>query len=206
MTDKAKSKINLDDMMNDSKMKNQTNDVQNKKAENNENMEQNEDLNTIKSKEKTQKNQVHLEEIQKLKDELLRSLAENQNLRKRYEKEKEDIKKFALSSALSSLCVPFENLFTALKIDLPEDLKENEFVKSVLEGLLMVQKSFEGEFEKLGLVRIFPEGQKFDPNLHQAVAQVEMEGKQSGIVINVVSAGFQLNGRVLKPAMVVVAK
>ena len=146
------------------------------------------------------------EEILKLKNELLIALAETENLRKRHAKEREDLTKFAMSSALSELSSPFENLFTALKFELPEDLKENKFVKSVLEGVLMVQKDFEKIFAKLGLKRIFPEGEKFDPNMHQAVAQVEVKDFESGMVVQVVSAGFNLNGRVLKPAMVVVAK
>ena len=79
-------------------------------------------------------------------------------------------------------------------------------MQSVLEGVLMVQKDFEKVFAKLGLKRIYPEGEKFDPNIHQAVAQVETPKFDAGMIVQVVSAGFDLNGRVLKPAMVVVAK
>jgi molecular chaperone GrpE len=76
----------------------------------------------------------------------------------------------------------------------------------MFEGVLMVQKEFEKVFGKLGLKRIYPECGKFDPNFHQAVSQVEVEGFEAGAVVQVVGAGFELNGRVLKPAMVVVAK
>lgn len=188
-----KSKINLDDIEQEPKVSSKPPKSSSEKKP--------------KSEIDTQKLiKQHQDEVEKLKHELLSALAENQNLRKRFAKEKEDITKFAISSALSELSSPFENLFTALKIELSEDLKENNFVKSIIEGVLMVQKDFEKVFNKLGLVRIYPEGEKFDPNLHQAVAQIESQEVNSGFVVNVVSAGFQLNGRVLKPAMVVVAK
>lgn len=146
------------------------------------------------------------EEVLKLKNELLIALADIENLRKRHLKEKEDLSKFILSSALTDLAGPFENLFSALKVQIPEDLSENTFVKSVLEGVTMVQKEFEKVFNKLGLKRLFPEGEKFNPNFHQAVAQVEENTKEEGTVATVVSAGFELNGRVIRPAMVVVVK
>lgn len=146
------------------------------------------------------------EEINKLKNDLLLVLAETENLRKRHLKEKEDIAKFASSSALSELSVPFEHLFSALRVQIPDDLKENAFVKSLFEGTQMVQKEFEKVFNKLGLKRIYPEGEKFDPSFHQAVSQVEDDTKDAGMVANVVAAGFELNGRVIRPAMVVVVK
>lgn len=182
MTEKTnQSRINLEDIENSPELKKETPVSESKTEEVNE-------------------------ELNKLKNELLIALAENENLRKRHAKEREDLTKFAISSALSELSAPFENLFTALKLELPEDLKQNDFVKSVLEGVLMVQKDFEKVFAKLGLKRIYPEGEKFDPNMHQAVAQVEVQGFETGMVVQVVSAGFDLNGRVIKPAMVVVAK
>jgi molecular chaperone GrpE len=146
------------------------------------------------------------EEAENLKKDLLLALAEVENLRKRHIKEREDLQKFILSSALKELTTPFEHLFSSLSVSIPEDLQENAFVKSLFEGTTMVQREFEKVFTKLGLKRIYPLGEKFDPNFHQAVAQVEEEGKVAGIVLSVVSAGFELNGRILHPAMVVVSK
>jgi molecular chaperone GrpE len=146
------------------------------------------------------------EELNKLKSDLLFALAETENLRKRHAKEKDELGKFAVSSALAELTVPFEHLFAALKVNVPETVKDEPFVKSLLEGTLMVQKEFEKVFTKLGLKRIYPEGEKFNPNFHQAVSQVEDMEKDEGTVIAVVSAGFELNGRILRPAMVVVSK
>jgi molecular chaperone GrpE len=145
-------------------------------------------------------------EITNLKNELMIALADTENLRKRHAKEREELVKFAMSSALSKLAVPFENLFSALKLEIPEDLKENSFIKSMVEGVVLVQKDFEKVFNELGVKRIYPEGEKFNPVLHQAISQIEIEGFASGDVVQVVSAGVELNGRVIKPAMVAVAK
>ena len=146
------------------------------------------------------------EEIHKLKNDLLLALAENENLRKRHIKEREDIIKFSQSSTLTELTAPFENLFASLNFKMPEEMKENSFVKSLTEGVVMVKNEFEKVFTKLGLKRIYPMGEKFNPNLHQAVAQTEDAEKETGTIINVIAAGFELNGRLIRPAMVVISK
>lgn len=146
------------------------------------------------------------EELAKLKTDLLTALAEIQNLSKRHERDKSDLQKFALSSALSQLSVPFEHLFSALKIEIPEDLKDNPFIVSLIKGTEMVKVEFEKVFANLGLKRIYPLGEVFDHNFHQAISQVADEGKEDGIIANVISAGFELNGRLIKPALVVVVK
>lgn len=146
------------------------------------------------------------EEIKKLKNDLLMALAEIQNLSKRHEKEKGDLQKFALSSALSALSVPFEHLFSALKIEAPKDLEGHPFIISLIKGTEMVKTEFEKVFNTLGLKRIYPEGEEFNYNLHQAVSQIQDETKKDGIVASVISAGFELNGRLIKPALVVVVK
>lgn len=145
-------------------------------------------------------------EIERLTNDLKFALAETENLRKRHAKEREELLKFATSSALSELVVPFEHLFSALKIEIPEPLQEDGFVNSLTEGMIMIRKEFEKVFGKLGLKRIFPEGEKFDHKFHQAIAQVEDDTKEAGDIMSVVSAGFELHGRVIKPAMVVVVK
>ncbi len=171
-------------------------------------MNENEPKVNIEEVQSEQPNEQNAENeiIAKLKNDLLIALADAENLRKRHSKEKEDLQKFAVSSALSELSIPFENLFSALKMEIPADLKENNFVNSMVQGVSLVQKEFEKVFNKLGLKRICPENEKFNPNFHQAVSQIEMQGFESGFIIQVVSAGFELNGRILKPAMVIVAK
>jgi molecular chaperone GrpE len=146
------------------------------------------------------------EENTKLINELKTALAEAENLRKRHMKEKEDLIKFASQSALTKLSVPFEYLFSALQTKVPEDLKDNSFIKSLFDGVSIVQKEFEKVFLGLGLKRIYPNDEKFNPAFHEAILHEEAEGKEAGTVVKVVSAGYELGGRVIKPAMVVVAK
>ena len=202
---KNESKINFEEMPASKLDKKEQSKSENLKNTNQNETQKAQNAQSKQNSQEKEKNQID-EDLLKIKNDLLIALAENQNLRKRHSKEREELTKFATSSALSQLASPFENLFTALKIELPEDLKDNSFIKSMLDGILMVQKDFETVFAKLGLTRIYPQGEKFNPNLHQAVAQVEKEDVEPGFVVQVVSAGFDLNGRVLKPAMVVVAK
>lgn len=184
-TEKNEPRVNLggDDL--EEKVENERNREENPYSENQENLG---------------------EEVNNLKKEVLLALAENKNLRKRHEKEKEEAIKFAASSALSQLTGPFEILYSSLKVEVPEELQENEFVKSMMEGQMLVKKEFEKIFEKVGLIRLYPVGEKFDPLLHQAVSQVPDETKDAGTIINVISAGFMLHGRVIKYANVVVTK
>jgi len=143
--------------------------------------------------------------VTELKEHLVRSLAENENMKKRQQKELENATKFANSSILKDLTEPFEQLFMALSIKPSQEIAQSSEFISLMSGIEMTKKTFEKAFEKHGLKRIFPQGEKFDHNHHQAISQATQEGVDSGIVINVVQAGYLLEERVLKPAMVVVA-
>ena len=163
------------------------------------------------SKMEDKKNEVNKEisEIEalatELKEHLVRALAENENLKKRQQKELETATKFANSSILKDLTEPFEQLFMALSIKPSQEISQSAEFISIMGGIEMTKKTFEKAFEKYGLKRIFPQGEKFNHNQHQAISQVKQEGIEAGIVINVVQAGYILEERVLKPAMVVVA-
>jgi molecular chaperone GrpE len=143
--------------------------------------------------------------VSELKEHLVRALAENENLKKRQQKELETATKFANSSILKDLTEPFEQLFMALSIKPSQEIAQSAEFISLMSGIEMTKKTFEKAFEKHGLKRIFPQGEKFDHNHHQAISQVKQEGVDAGIVINVVQAGYVLEERVLKPAMVVVS-
>lgn len=151
---------------------------------------------------------AEITELQKavtdLTEEIRRNLAEIDNLHKRHAKKIEEVSIFAASKLLTDLSVPFDHLFSALSVAIPVDLKENDFVKTITIGTEMVKTEFEKVFNKFGLIRIYPLGQKFDHNFHQAISQVPDETKEKGDVIQVVQAGYALHGRVLKPAMVIV--
>ncbi len=143
--------------------------------------------------------------VTELKEHLVRSLAENENLKKRQQKELETATKFANSNILKDLTEPFEQLFMALAIKPSQEIAQSPEFTSLMSGIEMTKKTFEKAFEKYGLKRIFPQGEKFDHNHHQAISQATQEGVDSGIIINVVQAGYILEERVIKPAMVVVA-
>ena len=143
--------------------------------------------------------------VAELKEHLVRSLAENENLKKRQQKELETATKFANSSILKDLVEPFEQLFMALAIKPSQEIAQSAEFTSLMSGIEMTKKTFEKTFAKYGLKRIFPQGEKFDHSYHQAISQVKQEGVEAGTVVTVVQAGYILEERVIRPAMVVVA-
>jgi molecular chaperone GrpE len=148
----------------------------------------------------------YIQEIESIKNQALLALAENENLRKRHSRELEENAKFATSSIMKELAVPFEHFFLAFKFEFPDHLKSDSTFKNFCNGIEMTKKEFEKVLSKNGLVRISPHGEKFDPNFHQAISKLKSEGAESGIVLDVIQAGYTLHGRVIKPAMVVVSE
>jgi molecular chaperone GrpE len=144
-------------------------------------------------------------EISDLKDALLRAIADAENQKKRHAKDLESTAKYGVTSILKDIIDPFEQLFIALSIQIPQELQENEVFKSIFSGIKMTRNLFEKSLAKHGLVRVFPNGEKFNHETQQAISQIPQEGVESGTVINVVQAGYALHGRVIKPALVVVA-
>ena len=144
-------------------------------------------------------------EIAKLKDAFLRSKAEQENIRRRAEKDIANGRKFAVEGFAKEMVNVFDSLKLAAATDIADDA--DEAVKSIHEGVGITLKQLQSAFAKYALVEIAPEvGDKLDPNLHQAMTLVESEDVASGCVLNVIQAGFQLHDRLLRPAMVVVAK
>lgn len=145
------------------------------------------------------------EEIAKLKDAYLRAKAEEDNVRRRTEKEVANSRKFAVEGFAKEMLQVRDSLKLAVAVELAEDA--NESIKSVHEGVNITLKQLDAAFAKFSLKEIAPEvGDKLDPNLHQAMSIVESEDVASGCILNVIQAGFQLHDRLLRPAMVVVAK
>lgn len=141
-----------------------------------------------------------------LKDQLLRSMAETENVRRRAARDVEEAGKYAVSNFARDMITVGENLFLALQ-NIPEEAREEEgVVKALADGVEMTFRELLGIFEKHGIHRIDPVGEKFDHNLHQAISQVEDPTKEPGTVMQVVQAGYTLQGRLLRPAMVVVTK
>ena len=144
-------------------------------------------------------------QIEELNDKLLRSLAENQNLRKIHEKEKEDLIKYSSSSFAREILNLADNLERAFGLfkDSPK-FKSEEF-KDIILGIELIEKELINSFDKNGIKSFESVGKKFDPNFHQALNEVESE-EETGTVINEIQKGYMLNDRLLRPALVSISK
>ena len=143
--------------------------------------------------------------IEELNDKLLRSLAENQNLRKIHEKEREDLIKYSSSSfarEILNLADNLERAFVLFKDD--PKFKSAEFKDTML-GIELIEKELISSFDKNGIKSFESVGKKFDPNFHQALNEVESE-QEDGMVINEIQKGYMLNDRLLRPALVSISK
>ena len=140
-----------------------------------------------------------------MKDQALRALAEAENVRRRSERELADMSKYAVTSFARDLVSVLENLQRATG-SIPPELKDAQpAVANLAVGVEMTQKELLGVFGKHGIARIDPLGQKFDHNLHQAVAQIDTPDAEAGTVVQVLQAGYTIHDRLLRPAMVGVA-
>ncbi len=144
------------------------------------------------------------QELADAKEQALRTAAEAQNIRRRAEIDADNARKFAVERFARDLLPVVDNLERALE-NAPED-QADEAVKAVLEGVELTYRSFADMLEKHNLKAINPEGEPFDPQLHEAMSMVEAPGAEPNSVIQVVQKGYTLNERLLRAAMVVVSK
>ena len=145
------------------------------------------------------------EEVRTLKEDKIRVLAEMENLRKRFDREKIDSIKYGSVNFARDILSPGDNLERALSaINQEEDHPQS--IKNLIEGLKMVQKEFSSSLEKNGISKINSMNEKFDPNLHQAMMEVERDDLDEGIVVQVIQTGYMMHDRLLRPAMVGVSK
>jgi len=135
-------------------------------------------------------------------DKLLRSQAEMENLKRRNAKDLENAHKFALDGFVKSLLEVKDSLAMGLK----SAQEEKATIEHIIEGLEMTDKVFVSTMEKFGVEMIDPQDETFNPELHEAVTMVPMPDKETNSVLEVVQVGFTLNGRLVRPAMVVVVQ
>ena len=146
------------------------------------------------------------EQVSELKDQLLRSVAELDNYRKRAEREKEQLRKFGIANFAKDLLSAADNLRRAVESG-PSDLEgADESVKNLIVGVEMTEKELLNAFEKNGVRKIDPTGEKFDYNFHQAMFEVETDKEEPGFVMQVLQPGYAIEDRVLRAAMVGVSK
>lgn len=144
-------------------------------------------------------------ELAAMKDQALRALAEAENTRRRAEREVQDMSKYAVTGFARDLVSVLENLQRAVDA-IPVELKETQpAVANLATGVEMTLTELLNVFGKHGIRRLDPMGQKFDHNLHQAVAQIDTPDAEAGTVVQVLQAGYQIHDRLLRPAMVGVA-
>jgi len=142
------------------------------------------------------------EELVSTKDNALRMVAEAQNIKRRAEKDIENARKYALEKFANDLLAVADNMERALEA---AD-GENEQLKPLTEGIELTQKSLLDTLAKFNVVQLNPLGEPFDPQLHQAMSMVESPDAEPNSVTLVMQKGYTLHGRLLRPAMVMVAK
>ena len=135
-------------------------------------------------------------------DKLLRSQAEMENLKRRTTKDLENAHKFALDGFVKALLEVSDSLTMGIK----SAKDEKATIETTTEGLELTLKVFNSTLEKFGVESINPIDEKFDPELHEAVTMVPMPDKKSNTVLEVIQTGFTLNGRLVRPALVIVVQ
>jgi molecular chaperone GrpE len=144
-------------------------------------------------------------ELAEAQDKLLRALAETENVRRRAQRERSDAEKYGLAKFAGDLLSVADNLRRALD-SLPESEAPDDRTRSLLAGVAATERELLAAFERHGLKRIDPRGDRFDHNFHQAVFEVENSGRPAGTVVEVLQPGYVVHDRLLRPAMVGVAK
>ena len=141
-----------------------------------------------------------------LKDRLLRAMAEMENVRRRTEREKQDTARYAISNFARDVLTIGDNLKRAIDHVPAEAAAEDPALKSFLEGVELTERELLNMLERHGVTRIEPAGQRFDPNCHQAMYEVQNPDVPEGTVVDVMQAGYTIGDRCLRPALVAVAK
>ena len=174
----------------------------------NENLEQNSTAanDTDADNEKQNELEENLrDEIEQLRDEKLRLLADMENLRKRSDRDRMDSIRYGNINFARDILSLGDNLSRALDA-IPKDAEKTETITNLINGLRMVQREFTSILEKHGIKKIEALNQRFDHNFHQAMIEIESEEVEEGIVIQEIQSGYNMHDRLLRPSMVGVAK
>jgi molecular chaperone GrpE len=174
----------------------------------NENLEQNSTVanDTDADNEKQNELEENLrDEIEQLRDEKLRLLADMENLRKRSDRDRMDSIRYGNTNFARDILSLGDNLSRALDA-IPKDAEKTETITNLINGLRMVQREFTSILEKHGIKKIEALNQRFDHNFHQAMIEIESEEVEEGIVIQEIQSGYNMHDRLLRPSMVGVAK
>ena len=164
------------------------------------------DENEESSAEPDQPNETEAQ-LAEMRDRMLRALAEAENIRRRAEREKLEVSQYAIARFARDMLQIADNFGRALAA-CPKDLREaaDPQVKAVIDGVEATERQLLAALERYGVKIIDTVDAKFDPKFHQAIAEVPGEGKPTGTIVNVVQTGYMIGERLLRPAMVTVAR
>ena len=141
-----------------------------------------------------------------LKDRLMRALAEAENIRRRAEREAADARTYAVTAFARDMLTVADNVRRALETAPPAGEPGADAIKPLIEGIELTERDLLKTLARHGIKRLEPEGSKFDPNMHQAMFEVPRDDVPNGTVVQVVQTGYAIGERVLRPALVGVAK
>jgi molecular chaperone GrpE len=147
-----------------------------------------------------------LRENAEMRDRLLRTMADMENLRRRTEREKADTARYAISNFARDVLTVGDNLKRTIEHVPAEAAAQDPALKSFLDGVEITERELLNVLERHGVTRIDPLGQRFDPNCHQAMYEVQNPEVPEGTVVDVMQAGYTIGDRCLRPALVAVAK
>lgn len=141
-----------------------------------------------------------------MKDQLLRAVAETENTRRRLTRERDETAKYAASTFAKEMLDVADNLHRALAAIPADAVAKDEALKSLYDGVSATERQLDAAFTRQQIKRLWPEGEKFDSNLHQAMFEVPGTNQPNGTVVQVLQAGYVMHDRLLRPALVGVAK
>jgi molecular chaperone GrpE len=146
------------------------------------------------------------QQVADMKEQALRAMAETENMRKRTERERGDMQKYAITSFAKDLLAVSDNLRRALDT-VPDDAKQgNEVLENLLVGIEATERQLLKVFEQKGIKKLEPLEEKFDPNFHEVMFEAPNEDYPAGIIFQIIEPGYLLNDRLLRPARVGVSK
>ena len=184
----------------------QNDELNTQTAENDDINEESEDKN-LESEKKEEKKLTPEEELETLKDKLARTFAEMENQRRRFEKEKDDAYEYggySFAKEALNLLDNLERSKAALESD--EKLKETDALKKIVEHLNIINNDMLSIFKKNNIEPIKSINEKLDPNLHQAMMEIEDDAKEPGTIVQEIQKGFMMKDRLLRPSLVGVSK
>ena len=147
------------------------------------------------------------DKLKEIESKLLSSLAENENLRKRFDREKDDLSSYVISNFAKEILTVLDNLQRALASVNSNEVKDkSDGFSQLFEGIELTEKQIISTFNKFKIKQIKSLGEQFDPNIHQAMYEVEGDNQKPGTIAEVVQEGYKIGDRLLRPALVGVSK